>query len=394
MSFSSKNKINFNPSTLPLTTVINNIKNKTRSGLDLQPDYQRGFIWNSEFKDKLIFSVSKNYPIGNIIIRNLEKPNKNNSKSEVVDGQQRLTSLFEFFNNKYAVNKEISKKIITENIDYYKEESSTNKVAYRILKRYNEGKPNSLKFNDFPESLKDDFRNYPLSLTFISNATTKQVSEYFRFVQNQERLKAGEIIKTIPESDLHVYSEKIVNKKMFLENINFNNSRREFDKIFYSIIGVFENKINLGSTDKKIMSYVEKHNPYLESNAEKNVINVIEAINHIGRSKIDTTFKFNKRILKLFLLLAGFKFVDFTKNTLELIDTLEFIDEKLSSFNSAKKDSIKNSMAGYDDEMIENYRLIALIVKGSHSYDRVHNRIGILADIVKYELNNKKKNVA
>jgi uncharacterized protein with ParB-like and HNH nuclease domain len=386
MNISSKNKINFNPSTLPLATVINNIKNKARNGLDLQPDYQRGYIWNSEFKDKLIYSVSKNYPIGNIIIRNLEKPNENNSRSEVVDGQQRLTTLFDFFEDNLTISYDVSKQIVKDNLDYFREESADNKAVFRTLLKYNNKKRFKLQFKYFPERLKDDFRNYPLSLTVISNASTNQVSEYFRFVQNQERLKAGEIIKTIPESKLKVYEERLTHKSSFLSQIGFNNSRKEFDKIYYSIIGVFENKLNLGSTDKKIMSYVERHNGEIESLAKVHIDNMIATINHIGNTNLEKQYNFNKRILKLLLLLSGFKYIDFTVNTRKLLDVLEKIDVKLSAFNSAKKDSVEIYLKNYSDEQKENYRLLALLVKGSHAYNRVEERIGLLGEVVKSEL--------
>ena len=387
MSFTANNKINFNPSSLPLATIINSIKNRNRSGLDLQPKYQRGFIWNSDFKDKLIYSVSKNYPIGNIIIRNLEEININKAKSEVVDGQQRLTTLYDFFNNKYRVNKAISKLIIEENLDYFLNEKDSNKTVYKILKRYNENRPIKLAFDDFPESLKEDFKNYPLSLTFISNATTEQVSEYFRFVQNQERLKAGEIIKTIPDSKLYIYLDSIININDFLNNIGFDNSRREFDKIFYSIMGVFEKKLNLGSTDKKIMEYVENHNGIIDSQASILINNMIKAINYIAKLGKSYNYKFNKRLLKLFLLSTGFNYVQISKDTDKLFSIFQLVDKNLSAFNSAKKDSIKNALFNYSEEMIEDYRLIALIVKGSHTYSRVSERIKIFSQIINYEMN-------
>ena len=86
-------RINFNPAPMPLATIMGNIKNVNRGGLDLQPEYQRDFVWNQDFKEKLIYSLIKRYPIGNISIRNLEEVNDKNARSEVVYGQQRLTTI-------------------------------------------------------------------------------------------------------------------------------------------------------------------------------------------------------------------------------------------------------------------------------------------------------------
>ena len=54
-------RMQFAPGTTPLLTVINNIRNVSNGGLDLQPNYQRGFVWGPEFKNKLIYSVIKKY---------------------------------------------------------------------------------------------------------------------------------------------------------------------------------------------------------------------------------------------------------------------------------------------------------------------------------------------
>ena len=60
------------------------------------------------------------------------------------------------------------------------------------------------------------------------------------------------------------------------------------------------------------------------------------------------------------------------------------IREKLSAFSSAKADSVMKAFSGYSGTVIEEYRLLALISKGGHSFKRVKNRMEILA----YYINN------
>ena len=43
---------------------------------------------------------------------------------------------------------------------------------------------------------------YNISITNITNATDDEIAEYFRYLQNQERLRAGEIINSVPETKL------------------------------------------------------------------------------------------------------------------------------------------------------------------------------------------------
>lgn len=71
----------------PIQTLINQIKNiSKRDGIDLRPSYQRGYIWSSDFKNKLLYSIIRNYPIGNISLRVRTNRNEKGATYEVVDG--------------------------------------------------------------------------------------------------------------------------------------------------------------------------------------------------------------------------------------------------------------------------------------------------------------------
>jgi len=58
--------------------------------LDFNTEYQRSAVWKLPRKKKLIDSIIKGYSIGMIFLR------ENDGRFEVLDGQQRLRSLFEF----------------------------------------------------------------------------------------------------------------------------------------------------------------------------------------------------------------------------------------------------------------------------------------------------------
>lgn len=370
------NKMNFNPSTLPIITLMNSIRNEKRNGLDLQPIYQRGYIWDNDFKEKLIYSLTKHYPIGNIIIRNLEEPNEKNAKSEVVDGQQRLTTIYKFMTGELVVSGEIAKKIVEENIDYYEEEAEINKVVARVLKKFKENKKLELSFSDFPSGLKSDIETFPLSLTFISNASTEQVSEYFRFVQNQERLKAGEIIESFPDTYLEKYLNMLESKENLLAVINFKDNRKEFEKIFYSMLGILENKLKLGCTDKSIQEYVNNKKGDLEGKEKEQVEKMIANLNIISLLSLkNIEINSNKRYLKLLLLLCSLGNLDFKKNGKEILLKLNLINEKLSAFNSAKANILKETFLEEEENKIEDYRRLSLLMKGSQKLMTVKERI-------------------
>ena len=122
----------------PIQTILNQIRNiNKRDGIDLQPNYQRGYIWSSDFKDKLLYSIIKSYPIGNVSLRVRTEKNGKGAMQEVVDGQQRLTTIYKFIENEYVIQSDISKDIIEYIIEYMGEDTDE-KLKEQIKKIENE----------------------------------------------------------------------------------------------------------------------------------------------------------------------------------------------------------------------------------------------------------------
>jgi hypothetical protein len=83
--------------------IYNELEGKGLFGLSgkltIQPEYQRSYIYNDGKKDvAVIDSVLKGYPIGVLYFNKAA-----DDKFEVLDGQQRITSIGRFVNGKFAV---------------------------------------------------------------------------------------------------------------------------------------------------------------------------------------------------------------------------------------------------------------------------------------------------
>lgn len=74
----------------------------TRDLLDLDPPYQRRSVWNQSFKDYFVDTVLLNYPAPALFLYEEIKVD-GRSLYHVVDGKQRLTTLFEFIRGEYPV---------------------------------------------------------------------------------------------------------------------------------------------------------------------------------------------------------------------------------------------------------------------------------------------------
>ena len=380
-------RMNFTPASSTIDYMMNQIKIISFGGLDLQPPYQRAFIWKDDFKDKLIYSIIKSYPIGNISIRVLgnDEENDNGARTEVVDGQQRLTSIRDFMSGDYKIKGEWARKIIQEIADFYKKANQTDLELQKLLKKLN-NKGIVLRYSDLPEIIKGNIRNYNISISHISDASELQIREYFRFLQNQERLRAGEIINSMPPTNLEPYLNALADKEKVLDVISFSDDRRDFDKVFYSIVGLFDGKISFGTTDKIIQNYVVDAEDLIQG--KEKVAQMILQLNSISGLNIGLESATRKRFLKYLLLLCGFGFVDFKENTFEKITILSEIDNLLSVFFSAKSNSEDVIKTKYSTDVVEELRLIALLSKGGHSISRVENRMKILA----YYINNSNPN--
>jgi hypothetical protein len=75
-----------------ISSVIND-----RDDINVSPEYQRGEVWNNKSKSELIISILINVFIPPIIV------NKTNNRYDVIDGKQRLTSIYQFIDNEFPL---------------------------------------------------------------------------------------------------------------------------------------------------------------------------------------------------------------------------------------------------------------------------------------------------
>lgn len=81
------------------------VKKINKGIIKLDPDYQRRHRWNAETSSRLIESLILNIPIPTIYLSQDVDVDTDTEESRysVIDGQQRLTAVFQFFNNKFPL---------------------------------------------------------------------------------------------------------------------------------------------------------------------------------------------------------------------------------------------------------------------------------------------------
>lgn len=81
--------------------------------MTIQPEYQRNYVYNDGIREvAVINSILKGYPFGLIYFVEVEDGNY-----EVLDGQQRITSIGRYVNDHFAIK--VSNGLSQLELDYY-----------------------------------------------------------------------------------------------------------------------------------------------------------------------------------------------------------------------------------------------------------------------------------
>jgi len=132
--------------------------------INLQPTYQRGAVWSKPQKQLLIDSILRDLDIPKVYLREID--NDENHEEEAVDGQQRLTAIYSFFNDEFPLAKD------------------ADDVGSHEIK--------GLRFSTLNEDVKDIFEAYELTAVILRNASEEEVEEMFLRLQNGTTLNAAE----------------------------------------------------------------------------------------------------------------------------------------------------------------------------------------------------------
>lgn len=229
------------PTDVELETIVSRIKNKD---INLQPNFQRGEVWSENKKRKLIDSILRGWkipPIHMIL--------GNNNIDEVLDGQQRLVSIREFFNNKIRID---------GNIQPRDEE---------ILKL------DGLLYEELPIEIQRKLRRYSVTLIRLSDYRPEEPAELFYRLNQPATLTAAEQRNAyIGETRNQIKNlvEEFESMGGGKETVGFSNSRLAYDEIIskfaYMIeINTLRKKVTAGDISKKYREAIPYSNETIDS---------------------------------------------------------------------------------------------------------------------------------
>lgn len=314
------------PTDVELETIISRIKNED---INLQPNFQRGEVWSENKKKKLIDSILRGWkipPIHMIL--------GNNNIDEVLDGQQRLASIREFFNNKIRID---------GNIQPRDEE---------ILKL------DGLLYEELPIEIQRKLRRYSITLIRLSDYKAEEPAELFYRLNQPATLTAAEQrnayigetrnqIKRLVEEFESIGGTK--------ETVGFSNSRLAYDEIIskfaYMIeINTLRKKVTAGDISKKYRESIPYSNETIEV-VRKALKTYIECMKKI-KTNYDYCPKHSKATLVSWLI-----YVTKNNRNIEEIETVMYRFESTRDYLKGKIVEKKESddYSFFTKSMIEKY---------------------------------------
>lgn len=253
-----------NKPTWPLFTLA-----KKRNVINTNPDYQRPSVWTKAQKQLLIDTILREYDIPKIYLHK-----KQDETYDVIDGQQRIRTIWAFYDDEFALAKDA-------------EPVNGIEVAG---KRYSELDMDTASIID----------GYNLDFVVLDNEDEDEIREMFLRLQNGTTLKAQEKRNAMPGKMRDFV--KNVSSHEFFKKVSFNNSRFTFDLIAAQIC-LLNNKGTLCNIkDKDLNNLYESNHDFDPSSQEaKNLYKILDYMNRMFPEKCPELKRYN--VVSLFALL-------------------------------------------------------------------------------------------
>jgi uncharacterized protein with ParB-like and HNH nuclease domain len=153
------------------------------------PEWQRGEVWNTERKQQLIDSILRGWRLPKFYFVKWD-----DDEYEVVDGQQRLTAIYEFFANELPLPDD---SLTTFGGPYYK---------------------------DLKQRLSDAFDDFEIEFDEIEDATEEELKQFFQRLQQGLPLTSSEKLNSV-HSKLRDFARSLVKHSFFQTSVSLADTR-------------------------------------------------------------------------------------------------------------------------------------------------------------------------
>lgn len=217
-----------------------NIERKT---INLEPEYQRnGDIWNLEKRQLLIDSIINDYDIPKLYFHVLDQYDKKNKnfKYSVIDGRQRLETIWMFIDNKFT---------LAEDFLYFKDPKIN-------IKGYNY----SRLATDFPD-IKSLFDSFDLPIVCVETDDLDLIDDMFLRLNEAVPLNASEKRNAIRGPVVQSINE-LCKHPFFKSKVRFPNNRYQHKEVACRLLFLtwtLKNERKIYDTKKQLLDNFVRH---------------------------------------------------------------------------------------------------------------------------------------
>jgi len=176
------------------------------------PDWQRTEVWSRSKKQLFIDTILRDWKIPKFYF---VKTSSDPDEYEVVDGQQRLITIFEFFDNELPLSKTSAKLFGAE---YYK---------------------------DLREKYSDHFDDFEIEFDEIYDADEKELKEFFQRLQEGLRLTSSEKLNSV-HSKLRDFARHLAKHSFFKKKVSLSDKRYAYFDIVSKVATIEIEGIDTG----------------------------------------------------------------------------------------------------------------------------------------------------
>lgn len=221
-----------------------------------RPPYQRKAVWSRKKKQSLLDSLFRRYYIPNLVIREV-RLSDHQTVNEVIDGQQRINTVQEFFKNKYPLPKSLED--IDKNLpgSYYKD---LNTDVRKFIDKSLKFKADIIKNIDSP----DDVGHQIIATEIFWRLQQGETLNYMEIAHAQlSSLTRNFIVKYADDQtfdyDNYEPIDSNPDKHPYFSLLNVDNNRMKHLQFMARFLMIEEGGGYSDLSDRKIQDYIEKH---------------------------------------------------------------------------------------------------------------------------------------
>ena len=274
--------------------------------LELRPDFQRNEVWSRAAQIMLIDTILKGIPIPKVYIKSVMKDG--NTYRVVIDGQQRLTAILKFVQNKLVLRKPYG------------------------------GEYANKKFEELPEDVQNEILRYKIDINEIFNPTDEEIRDlYSRVNKYTVQLNKQELRRADFPGDFIDLAEELSELEFFEKSKIFSVKQRrrmldvEYIEELLSIMleGIQDKKEYLDAVCEKYMTMDNRDDIYSEFVTIIGDISAIFDVDSLPISK--TRFKQKSDFYSLFACIFELRKIGVLKpeDLSEIRRNIRIIDENV-----------------------------------------------------------------